>query len=83
MVRRPRETFQETLLAVAQHNVQVLESKATIAASLGRVCPEYEGALIVIETRALAQMFRILADMGNSQDDLSTVNKWRLVRCPA
>jgi len=67
-------TFRETLLEVAQQNAQVLEHKANIAALLARTYPEYQGILRAIETEALDQVFRILADIANSHDPSHRTN---------
>jgi len=68
MVRRSRETFQETLLTVAPHNAQVLENKALTASSLAATCPAYEHILRAIESKALDQMFSILVHIRCIRD---------------
>jgi hypothetical protein len=68
MTRIFHQTFRETLLEVARENVQVLECKAHIAASLVRICPKHQDALHEIEIQARDQAFRILASIPNGQD---------------
>jgi len=62
MPRRWRQTFKETLLAVASRNVQALEYKARTASSLAETYPERGGAFRTIESEAIQQIFRILAN---------------------
>ena len=73
MVQKSRQTFGETLLAVAPQNVQTLECKARTASSLAVTCPECEGPLRAIESAAIEQMFRILVHMPSTRDTWATV----------
>ncbi len=57
-------------------NAQILEDKANIAALLAGNHPEYQSILRAIETKALCQMFWILADMANETDIWNIADKW-------
>ena len=69
------EAFKQILVAVAPRNIQTLENKARAASALATTYPENEAVFRSLESEALRQIFRILADMGNGQDTRHIVDR--------
>lgn len=62
MNSKSKETFSQILIAVAPRNVKTLENKAHTAASLAVTHPQNEDIFRAIESGALRQIFRVLAE---------------------
>jgi hypothetical protein len=63
MPQRSRETFEQILAAVTPQNIQALEHEAHTASTLAVIYPRHEGVFHAIESKALQQILRILAEL--------------------
>lgn len=81
MPQTHRRSFAETIAALAMRNARVLEARARAAFSLAATYPKQAEAFRKVESAALRQLFRIIADRPETECD--TTLGIRSIRLPA